>query len=52
MGGVDYLPRPGITCSAAVGYAFDRSFEFYDTTRTSLRIDNVPFVKLSLDIGW
>jgi hypothetical protein len=52
MGGVDYLPNPGITYSAAVGYAFDRSFEFYDSARSNLRIDDVPFVKLSLDIGW
>ncbi|HIJ94944.1 MAG TPA: hypothetical protein HPP94_04255 [Desulfuromonadales bacterium] len=52
MGGFDYLPKPGITCSAAVGYAFDRSFEFYDSARNSLRINDVPFVKLSLDIGW
>ena len=52
MGGVDYLPKPGITCSAAVGYAFDRSFEFYDSARSNLRIDDVPFFKLSLEIGW
>jgi hypothetical protein len=52
MGGVDYLPKPNITCSAAIGYAFDRSFEFYDSSRSNLRIEDVPFFKFSLDIGW
>jgi hypothetical protein len=50
--GVDYLPANSAKLSAAVGYAFDRSIEFHDTTRQTLRLDDVPFVRLSLDLAW
>jgi len=52
MGGVEYLPVPDTRLTGAVGYAFDRSFDFYDGTRANMRIDNAPFIKFSLDVGW
>lgn len=52
MAGLNYLPDPAIRISTSAGYAFERRFEFYDSTRPDLRLDNVPFFRLSLDIGW
>ncbi|MBC8017026.1 MAG: hypothetical protein H7X83_00710 [Verrucomicrobia bacterium] len=52
LGGVDYLPTKQVKLSGAVGYAFDRDFVFYDGNRSSMRMDNVPFMRLSLDFGW
>ncbi len=52
MAGLNYLPVPAIKLSTSVGYAFERKFEFYDAIRTDMRLDDVPFFKLSLDIGW
>jgi len=52
MGGVDYLPQPALRLSGAVGYAFGRNFDFYDGFNRTLRVDDVPFLKLSLDVGW
>lgn len=52
LGGAEYLPLPALKLSAALGYAFDRSFDFYDATRSRLRIDDVPFFKLAVDYGW
>ena len=52
MGGADFMPTANIKLSGSLGYAFDRSFNFYDGNRPSAKIDNVPFLKLSLDYGW
>lgn len=52
MGGVEYLPQPAIRFSMALGYAFGRYFDFYEGNRPSMRIDDVPFLKLSLEAGW
>lgn len=52
MFGAEYLLTPVIKLTGTAGYAFDRSFEFYDGTRGNIRIDNVPFIKFSLDVGW
>ena len=52
MGGVGYLPVPGVKVTTAVGYAFDRKFVFYGGNRNDFRVDDVPFVKVSLDLGW
>lgn len=52
MAGLNYLPVPAIKLSTSVGYAFERKFEFYDATRPDMRVDDVPFFKLSLDVGW
>lgn len=51
-GGVNYKPIPPVKISAALGYAFDRQFTFYDGRRNDMRIDNAPFFRLSLDLGW
>jgi hypothetical protein len=51
-GGVDYLPTRQVKISGAVGYAFGRDFIFYDGNRPDMTLDNVPFVRLSLDLGW
>jgi hypothetical protein len=52
MGGVEYLPVSDTRLTGALGYAFDRSFEFYDGTRGNMRMDDAPFIKFSLDVGW
>lgn len=52
MAGLNYLPVPAIKLSTSAGYAFERKFEFYDATRSDMRLDDVPFFKLSLDVGW
>ena len=52
MVGVDYLPLPAVKLSTSVGYAFERKFAFYDGNRPDLRVDDVPFLKVSLDVGW
>lgn len=51
-GGVTCQPIPPVRISAAAGYAFDRQFTFYDGFRTGQRLDNVPFFRISLDMGW
>jgi len=38
-------PIPAVKLSTSVGYAFDRRLAF-------LRVDDVPFLKVSLDVGW
>lgn len=52
MGGVEYLPQPAVRLSAALGYAFGRYFDFYEGNRPSMQLDDAPFLKLSLDVGW
>lgn len=52
MAGFNYLPVPAVKISTSVGYAFERKFAFYDTARPDLRLDDVPFFKVSLDVGW
>ncbi|OGR28761.1 MAG: hypothetical protein A2X79_02025 [Desulfuromonadaceae bacterium GWB2_53_15] len=52
MGGVEYLPQPAVKLTGAIGYAFDRRFDFYDGNRSGMGIDNVPFFRLALDMGW
>jgi len=52
IGGVEYLPQPAIKLTGALGYAFERNFDFYGGNRPSLGMDDVPFLKLSLDVGW
>jgi len=52
MGGVQYLPLPSVKISTSLGYAFERRFVFYDGNRSDLRMDDIPFLKLSLDLGW
>jgi hypothetical protein len=52
MAGFNYLPVPALKFSTSIGYAFDRRFVFYDSTRSDLRMNDVPFFKVSLDVGW
>jgi hypothetical protein len=52
LGGVSYLPSPQVKVSTAVGCAFDRRFVFYGGNRNDFRVDDVPFLKLSVDVGW
>jgi hypothetical protein len=54
MVGVNYLPVPAVKISTAIGQTFNRKFVFYDgaLNRPDLRMDNVPFFKVSLDLGW
>ena len=52
MAGFNYLPVAAVKLSTSVGYAFERRFAFYDATRPDLRVDDVPFFKVSLDVGW
>lgn len=52
MGGFAYLPAPAVKISTSVGYAFERKFAFFDGNRPDLRVDDVPFLKVSLDVGW
>lgn len=52
MAGVQYLPAPAVKISTSVGYAFERRFAFFDGNRPDLRVDDVPFLKVSLDVGW
>jgi hypothetical protein len=54
MVGINYLPNPAVKISAAIGHTFDRKFVFYDGVlhRPDLRVDNVPFFKVTLDVGW
>ena len=52
MAGFNYLPKSTIKFSASAGYVFERKFSFYDSTRPDLRVDEVPFFKVSLDYGW
>jgi hypothetical protein len=46
------VPSPAIKLTAVGGYSFERRFIFFDATRRDLRLDDIPFFKLSLDIGW
>jgi hypothetical protein len=50
--GVDYIPRPAVKISTSLGYAFERKIVFFDGNRPDLRMDGIPFVKVSLDMGW
>jgi len=52
MVGVQYLPVPAVRISTSAGYAFDRKIAFFDGNRPDMRVDDVPFVKVSLDFGW
>jgi len=52
MGGCNYLPLPDLKLSTSVGYAFERRFAFYDGNRSDMRIDDVPFFRVSLEMGW
>lgn len=52
MGGCTYLPLPDLKLSTSVGYAFERRFAFYDGNRSDMRIDDVPFFRVSLEMGW
>lgn len=52
LAGFNYLPVTAVKLSSSLGYAFERKFAFYNTTRPDMRIDDVPFFKISLDIGW
>ena len=52
MAGFNYLPSSAIKVSTSAGYAFERKFSFYDSTRPDLRVEDVPFFKVSLDYGW
>jgi hypothetical protein len=52
MVGVTYLPVPAVKISTSVGYAFERRFAFFDGSRPDLRVDDAPFIKVSLDYGW
>ena len=52
MGGIEYLLQPTVKLTGMLGYAFDRRFFFYDGNRSSMGIDDVPFMRFSLDVGW
>ncbi|HEY3308028.1 MAG TPA: DUF6268 family outer membrane beta-barrel protein [Desulfuromonadaceae bacterium] len=51
-GGVEYAPSTAVKLTGALGYAFDRRFDFYEGDRSRIRLDAAPFMKLSLDFGW
>jgi hypothetical protein len=52
LAGIGFLPSPEVKLSASIGYAFDRRFVFYDSFRSDLRLDDAPFFRVSLDVGW
>ena len=52
MTGFNYLPNSAIKFSTSVGYAFERKFSFYNSTRPDLRVEDVPFFKMSMDYAW
>lgn len=52
MAGVQFLPTPSAKITTSLGYAFDRRIAFFEGARADLRVDDVPFVKLSLEVGW
>ena len=52
LAGVGFLPIPAVKLSTSIGYAFDRRFVFYDSFRPDLRLDDAPFFRVSLDVGW
>ena len=54
MVGANYFPIPAVKISAAIGHTFDRKFVFYDGAfyRPNVVMDNVPFLNLSLNVGW
>lgn len=52
MAGFTYVPTTSTKLTAAGGYAFERRFVFYDSIRPDLRMDDVPFFKVSLDVSW
>lgn len=51
-GGMEYVPSRAVKLIGTLGYAFDRHFDFYEGNRARVRLDAVPFMKLSLDLGW
>ena len=52
MAGVQYLPIPTVKLSTSIGYAFDRKIAFFDGNRADMRVDDVPFLKVLLEMGW
>jgi hypothetical protein len=52
MAGVTYLPVPAVRISTSFGYAFERQFTFFDGHRPDLQVDDAPFLRVSLDVGW
>jgi len=50
--GAGFLPVPEVKLSTSIGYAFDRRFVFYDSFRPDLRLEDAPFFRVSLDVGW
>jgi len=52
MAGIEYQAANELRLTAATGYAFERRFSFYDGTRGDLRLDDAPFMRLTVDIGW
>ena len=50
--GASYLPVPAVKLSTTIGYAFERKFDYFDGARSDQRVDGVPFMKVSLDVGW
>ena len=52
LAGVGFLPVPEVKLSTSIGYAFDRRFVFYDSFRPDLRLEDAPFFRVSLDVGW
>lgn len=52
MAGIQYLPVPAVKISTSLGYAFERRFAFFDGNRPDLRVDDTPFLKITLEAGW
>jgi hypothetical protein len=52
MGGCNYLPTKNMKVITSVGYAFERRFMFFDGNRNDLRVDDVPFFRVALELGW
>ena len=52
MAGMERLLFSTIRVSITGGYAFDRRFVFYDSTRNDLTVDNGAYVKLGVSTGW
>ena len=52
LAGVECQPDPAVKLSVAAGYAFERKFAFYDSTRPDLKVADAPIVRANLEFGW
>jgi len=52
LAGAEFLLFSALKLDLAGGYAFDRKFVFYDSSRSDVSIDDGPFAKLGLSLVW